>query len=304
MNFKLTGLVAATHTPFAADGRLNLNAVERQAEHLLASGVNTVFVGGTTGECSSLTVVERLQLVERWSEVIRGTPMQFVVHVGSNCLADARSLAEQAQNVGAAAISALAPSYFKPRSIDALIACCADIASAAPATPFYYYDIPSMTGVSLPVADFLERALSHVPSLVGVKFTNPDLMAYQKCMNIAEGRFDVLWGVDEYLIAALACGASGAVGSSYNFAAPIYNRIFSAFQQGDLVTARLEQYRSVQLIESLATLGYMGAAKAVMEMLGVPVGPPRLPNLNLTEEQIARLRFRLDDLGFFDWVRL
>src|SRR5688572_18547810 len=135
----LHGLVAATHTPFKGDGSLNLAAIEKQAEHMLRSGIKTVFIGGSTGESSSLSVDERRALAQRWSEVARGTELRFVVHVGSNCLADSRVLAREAQPLGAIAISALAPSYFKPRSVDVLVDCCAEIAEAAPETPFYFY---------------------------------------------------------------------------------------------------------------------------------------------------------------------
>ena len=126
MTIKLHGLVAATHTPFDKDGELKLAVVEQQAEHLLRSGVNTVFIGGSTGESHSLTVDERLALAHRWSEVVRGSKQRLVVHVGSNCLADSRTLAAQAQELRADAIAALSPSYFKPKSLDALTACCAD----------------------------------------------------------------------------------------------------------------------------------------------------------------------------------
>src|SRR5258708_5905793 len=112
MNAKLHGLVAAVHTPFTSDGLLNLNAVERQAEHLRANRIEAVFVGGTTGESHSLTVEERLALAQRWREVVRGSGMRLVVHVGSNCLADARTLAAQAEQLRADAVAALAPSYF------------------------------------------------------------------------------------------------------------------------------------------------------------------------------------------------
>ncbi len=302
MTLRLHGLVAATHTPFAADGELNLAVVEKQAAHLLHQGVNTVFVGGSTGESHSLTVAERLALAQRWSEVARGSALRLVVHVGSNCLADARALAAQAQSRGAAAVSALAPSYFKPKSLDALIACCAEIASAAPALPFYFYDIPVLTGVQFSMPEFLAAAPQRAPTLAGIKFTNPDLMAYQQCVRAQDGRFDIPWGTDEALLAALAVGAAGAVGSSYNFAAPLYLRMMDAFAHGDLAAARVEQYRSVQLIELLASFGYLGASKIVMGLLGVEVGPVRLPNTNPTPEQREKLRTRLETLGFFDWL--
>ncbi|XZE18101.1 dihydrodipicolinate synthase family protein [Pirellulaceae bacterium SH449] len=301
---KLTGLVAATHTPFSSDGRLNLAVIEKQAEHLLRNGVNSVFVGGSTGESHSLTLEERLALVKRWSEVVRSTDQRLIVHVGTNCLADARTMATHAQDVGAAAISALAPSYFKPKSLDALIECAAEIAGAAPSLPFYFYDIPVLTGVSFSMPEFLERAPERIPNLAGIKFTNPDLMAYQRCLQVEGGRFDIPWGIDEALLAALACGAVGGVGSSYNFAAPIYHRLLDAFERGDMATARLEQFRSVQLIELLAGSGYMAAAKAVMGFLGVEVGQPRLPNVVMSDNQIKHLRQALETLGFFDWIKI
>jgi N-acetylneuraminate lyase len=299
---RLHGLVAATHTPFDAAGDLALAAVEKQAEHLWRAGVKTVFVGGTTGESHSLTLDERLALAKRWGAVIRRSGLRLVVHVGSNCLADARTLAARAQAAGAVAISALAPSYFKPASVDVLVECCRQIAAAAPALPFYFYDIPSMTGLRLSMPAFLDAAPHRIPTLAGIKFTNPDLMAYQRCVRAAGGRFDVPWGTDEYLLAALALGAAGAVGSSYNFAAPVYLRMIDAFARGDLEAARAEQYRSVQLIELLAGFGYMAAAKATMGFLGVDVGPPRLPIPDLAPDQRGRLKGSLERLGFFDRI--
>jgi N-acetylneuraminate lyase len=294
------GLIAATHTPFHPDGSLNLGAVEKVAAHLIHDRVGIVFIGGTTGEWSSLTVDERRQLAERWIAVARGTPLQVVVHVGANCLSDARALAAQAESLGAAAISALSPSFFKPRSIESLIACCADIAQAAPSTPFYFYDIPPFTGVSLPMTDFLDQAPARIPTLAGLKLSHPDLMLLLHCLQADDGRWDICWGIDEWLLGALATGARGAIGSSYNFAAPVYHKLIAAFESGDLPAARAAQLESTRLISLLAGYGYMGAAKAVMGMLGVDVGPPRLPNTALEPAQADTLRRELEALGFFD----
>ena len=93
------------------------------------------------------------------------------------------------------------------------------------------------------------------------------------------------------------------MGSGFNFAAPIYQRILQAFAAGDFATARTEQLRGVRLVQVLASQGYMGAAKAVMKMLGVDVGPARLPNGNPSAQQVAALRSDLDKLGFFDWIK-
>ena len=300
---RLHGLVAATHTPFHADGSLNIAVVETQLAHFLKWNVTAVFIGGTTGESQSLNVDERRVLTERWCEAARGTAMRVIVHVGSNCLVDSAALARHAQQHGAAAVSAIAPSYFKPRSIDALIACSAEIAAAAPEIPFYYYDIPPLTGLAFSMPEFLEKAQVRIPNLAGIKFSNTDLAAYLQCLRAAGGRWDMPWGVDEAMLGALATGARGFVGSSYNFAAPIYHRLIAAFERGDLAAARDEQFRSARLLALLARHGYIGAAKATMEMLGVPVGPARLPIDSLSPAQARELRAELEALGFFQWLQ-
>lgn len=299
----LTGLVAAAHTPFAADGALNLAIVEKQAAHFLKNGISTVFIGGSTGESHSLSLEERKALTKQWMSVSRHSPMKVIVHVGSNCLDDARILATQAQKLGTLAVSALAPSYFKPRSVSLLVEGCAQIASAAPDLPFYFYDIPALTGVALSMPDFLAEGRKRIPNLAGIKWTNSDLYSYQLCRHVP-GNFDLPWGNDEYLLAALALGAQGGVGSTFCFAAPIYHRLMKSFAANQLDQAREEQYRSCLLVKTLAgqPSGYMGAAKALMSILGVDVGPARLPNGNLDKSQKAALRKDLDKLGFFKWI--
>jgi N-acetylneuraminate lyase len=151
--------------------------------------------------------------------------------------------------------------------------------------------------------DFLEKAPARIPNLVGLKFTNPDLMTYLQVLQAEGGRWDVPWGMDEWMLGALATGALGAVGSSFNFAAPLYHRLIAAYERRDFAAARTEQLRSTQLIALLARHGYMGAAKATMAMRGMDVGPARLPNTSLTAEQARILHGELETLGFFDWLK-
>ena len=297
MHQPFVGLVPATLTPFTVSGALNLAAVEKQAGLLIRDGISAIFVGGTTGEFSSLTLDERLKLTERWSRVLEGTSVRLIVHVGANCLAESWELAAQAESLGAAAIAMLSPSYFKPKSADILIACCAEVANAAPQTPFYFYDIPSMTGVSFNVADWIDAAAEQIPTFAGVKFTNPDMMTYQRLLRACGGRFDVLFGMDEQLLAAIALGSRGAVGSGYNFAAPLFHRILAAANKGDFETARTEQFRAVQLIGPMFRLGYLACAKELVRMRGVDLGPVRLPQANLTSEQAAEFHRTLDRVG-------
>ena len=294
-------LVAAAHSPFHADGSLAPEVVPTQAAFLAANGIRTVFITGSTGESHSLTGAEKLALYDAWAAAAPAHGLSVIGHVGSNCLEDSKTLARRAQDLGFTAISALAPSYFKPTSLAALIDTCADIAAAAPATPFYYYDIPVLTGVAFPMEKFLAEAPARIPNLAGIKFTNPDLISYRRSLDVAGDRLDLPWGVDEMLVAALATGARGGVGSTYNWCPQLYRDIIAAFERGDLAEARRLQSVSIAMIDAIASTGFLGTAKALMTRLGVPVGPARLPLGNPSAEQVDALVAKLADLGFATW---
>jgi N-acetylneuraminate lyase len=110
-------LVVATHSPFHADGSLAPEFVPTQAAFLAANGIRTVFITGSTGESHSLTCAERLALYDAWAIAAPEHGLRVIAHVGSNCLEDAKTLARRAEKLGFAAISALAPSYYKPGSL-------------------------------------------------------------------------------------------------------------------------------------------------------------------------------------------
>jgi N-acetylneuraminate lyase len=296
--FRLTGLIAAPHTPLGAGDELNLPVVARQAELLLESGVHGAFVGGSTGEGHSLTTEERTMLAEQWVRAAGGR-LKVIVHVGHNSRPEAVRLAAHAQRAGADAIAAVAPSYYKPATVADLLDFFEPIAAAAPRLPFYFYDIPVMTGVSLPTAEFLDRAADRIPTLTGVKYTNGDLIGLQECLALRGGQYDLVFGYDEMLLAALALGVKGAIGSTYNFAAPLYQGILRAFESGDLAAARRAQLRSVALVRVLNHFGGMRAGKALMGMLGVPCGPVRSPIRPLGAEELLALYEALCPLDVF-----
>ena len=300
--FKFTGLCTATHTPFHADGSLNLAVVERQAAFLRSHGITSVFIGGTTGESSSLTAAERAELNDRWAAVGPATGIDVVVHVGANCLTEAAQLAAHAEKNQAKAVSMIAPSYFKPRTLTDLVASCAMVAQAAPRTPFYYYDIPGMTGISgFPVDEFLKAASPVIPNLAGVKYSNPDLDAMRRAQALEGGRFDLPYGIDERFLAALRAGATAGVGSTYNFNPGPLLRTIAAQAKGDAAQAEAEQAKVQPVVDILAKRGYMGAAKALMGHLGVPLGPARLPNGNPDATETKQMLGELEAIGFFSW---
>ncbi|MCP3917647.1 MAG: hypothetical protein GY711_19040 [bacterium] len=302
MPIRLTGLIAAPHTPLARDGALLVERVEDQARRLAAWDVAGVFVAGSTGEGLSLTVPERLALAESWGRVGPRHGLRVVVHCGHESLPEAEHLAAHAAQIGADAIAVTPPRYFKPATLDDLVDWCVRVASVVPELPFYYYDIPVLTGVAFSMHAFLEAAAPRVPALAGLKYTNTDMLEFQRCLHFGGGRYDVLWGTDEAMLAGLAFGARGFVGSTYNFAAPLYHRLRSAFEAGDLDRARREQMRSVELVVKLASYDFLPAAKAVMGMLGVDCGGPRAPFKPLAPERQRALREELASMGFFAWI--
>jgi N-acetylneuraminate lyase len=158
-----------------------------------------------------------------------------------------------------------------------------------------------MSGVLFPIDRLLSDARTRIPNFAGVKFTNLDLVSYRRCLDVGGEQFDVPWGTDEALLGALATGARGAVGSSYNWAARLYVSLIDAFRRADLGEARRLQSISIAMIDAIAATGFIGTAKALMCRLGVPVGPARSPLSNPTPAQMETLLSRLDDLGFKEW---
>jgi N-acetylneuraminate lyase len=295
-------IIAATYTPFDPAGRLTPEPIPRLAAHLAASGVDGVFVGGTTGESLSLTVAERMALAEAWVGPASTHGLKLMVHVGASAIADAVTLAAHADGLRVAAISAMAPSYFKPATLADLAASLADIAAAAPATPFYYYDISQLTGVTLRPSALLERHADLIPTLAGVKHSSPDIVEFERCVAAAGGRFRAYWGCDEALTAGLVLGAAGGIGSTYNFAAPRAREVIAAFEAGDMPRARAAQLAIVRLVDVLARHGYLRASKAVMAIKGIDSGTVRLPLQPVGAADVAAIRADLEAAGFADVV--
>ena len=298
----LSGLIAAPFTPFHVDGALNLPMLDRLAVSLAANGVSGAFVCGTTGEGASLTSAERQAVAARWAKAKPGE-LKLVVHVGHNAQAESIALARHAARIKADAIATLAPAFFKPASLAGLVEWCAGVAAAAPRTPFYYYHMPAMTGFHCSVADFLVLAEARIPNLAGVKFTHEDLLDFGLSRQACGGKFDLLHGRDETLLCGLSLGATGAVGSTYNYAARLYLDVTAAFGRGDLAAARAAQFRAQRFIATLVRHGGgVVGGKAIMKMCGLDCGPVRAPLEALAPDAARALTQQLRTQGFFDFA--
>ncbi len=297
---KLNGLVAATYTPLNDDRSVNPTLVRPLVEHVLQGGCSGLYVCGSTGEGMSLSGSERRVVVEAYVDAVDGRA-PLIVQVGHNSVSEARQLANAAEQARADAISATCPSYFNVSDVETLVACMAEVAAGAPDLPFYYYHIPALTGSTIDMTEFLRRGADCIPNLAGLKYTDTKLHEFQECLELDDGRFDVVWGCDEMLLGALATGARGAIGSTYNIAAPLYQRIINAFADGNLNDARRLQSLSVNMIRTLNHFPFHPAMKAVLAMQGFNVGGCRLPQVSLSDDDFTTLRAELDAIGFLEW---
>ncbi len=300
MNDMIRGLIAAVPTPMKPKGGLNLKVIERLAEMLGNNAVNAVYVCGTTGEFPSLTVAERLSVARQWIKVADPS-LRVIVHVGHTCLDACQAMAADAAKNGAHAIAAVPPYYFKPKDMDDLIEFCAMIAAAAPKLPFYYYHMPELTGVNMPMVKFLAEAPGRIPTLAGVKFTSENLTDFGRCVDAHGKKFNLLLGRDDLLLAGLKVGAHGAVGTTFNFAAQLYLKIIRSFKSGDMGTAQNFQVQAVEMLAAMRRFGSITAAKYAMKEVGMDCGPVRPPLHKLTAEQQEQLHAALERVGFSEF---
>lgn len=293
---KLTGLIAAPHTPFTADNEVNYPVIDQIAEHLVAQGVEGVYICGTTGEGLNCSVAERKMIAERWVSAAQGK-LHITVHTGALSIVDTIELMAHAETLDVFATSVIAPCFFKPSSVEELIDYCQTVASHAPSKAFYYYH-SGMSGVMFDMETFLEKADAEIPNLAGIKFNHSDMYEYQRCLRACNGKFDIPFGVDEFLPAGLALGTQGAVGSTYNYAAPLFLDIIKLCNAGDYTAANKLMDKVIALIRVLVEFGGVAAGKAAMQLHGIDVGNPRAPIKVLSTEQKAIVVQKMQDAGF------
>ncbi|MGF1807376.1 dihydrodipicolinate synthase family protein [Aliivibrio sifiae] len=293
---KLTGLIAAPHTPFDSSNNVNFEEIDKIAKHLIKDGVKGIYVCGTTGEGIHCSVEERKAIAERWVSA-SNNQLDIIVHTGALSIVDTLELTRHADTLDILATSAIGPCFFKPGSVADLVEYCATIAAAAPSKGFYYYH-SGMSGVNLNMEEFLIQADKRIPNLSGLKFNSGDLYEYQRCLRACDGKFDVPFGVDEHLPGALAVGAKSAVGSTYNYAAPHFNSIIDVFNRGDQEAVFNKMTNVIELIRVLVDFGGVAAGKVAMELHDINAGDPRLPLMPLTAEQKATVVARMRAAGF------
>ena len=283
---RFNGLIAAPFAPLNEKGNVVTDKIPEYYQLLEKNGVVGAFINGTTGEGVSLTTAERMLITEKWTEAARSRNTVKVINmVGGTSYEESILQAQHSASAGADAIAVIAPFYFKPSSAVQLAEFVARIASSVPGLPVYFYHIPVLTGCYIQMIDFLKVAEEMIPNLAGIKFTQEDFMDFLSCLRFRDGKYEMLWGRDENLLSALVLGCRGAVGSTYNYAAPLYNRLISQFDAGNLEVARELQMDSVRMISLLGKYGGIATGKAYMRYIGFECGGFRSPVKNMSHEE-------------------
>jgi N-acetylneuraminate lyase len=173
-----------------------------------------------------------------------------------------------------------------------------EVASVVPEMPFYYYHIPVLTGVHFPMLDLLEAIDDKISNFAGIKYTHEDFMDFLSCQNYKNGKYEMFWGRDENMLSALVLGTKGFIGSTFNYAAPLYHDLITSFKNGDLQKANELQQLSIDMIRLLGKYGGIGVGKFFMKEIGLDCGEFRLPIQKMTSSSMDAFKNDLQKLKF------
>lgn len=297
---KIKGLIDAPFTPFLPNGDVNLAPIPEYAAMLKKNGLKGVFINGSSGEGYMLTDDERKSLAEAW---IAAAPDDFkvIVHVGSCCARASRKLARHAAEIGAWGIGAMAPPFPKIGRVEELIKYIEEIAAGAPNLPFYYYHIPAFNGAYLSMVELLEKIDGRVPNFAGIKYTFESIYEYNQCRLYKNGKYDMLHGQDETILPSLAMGgAQGGIGGTTNYNGRELVAIIDAWNRGDIEAAREHQNFAQDVINVICNFrGNIVGGKRIMKLIGLDLGPNRIPFRNMTDEEEKEMKRQLDAIDFF-----
>ncbi len=296
---KFGGIWPALVTPLTAEGRVDVQATEALIEALLSTGIGGLYVCGGTGEGVLLSPQVRLEMAKAAIRVVSGR-VPVMVHVGAITTESAVAMAKDACAAGADALSAIPPFYYA-YPFPAILQHYRAIASVAD-VPLYIYYIPSSTGNPMSPEQLLE--VCALDGVAGFKYTSQDLFYFSRVMAMRDPeKTNVLSGPDELFLPCLSLGAEGAIGTTYNFMPRLYVDIRGSYLHGDVQTAQRLMTTASNIITCLFPHGVIPATKALLGMLGFPVGHGVPPMPVVEGQAAARLRTDVERAGLFQQVQ-
>jgi N-acetylneuraminate lyase len=292
---RLSGYLAALPTPFEkGTDRINGEALLQLVERNLSSGLDGLYVGGSTGEAFLMSLSERRELFEKVAIANKNRGV-LIAQVGDVNPQMSVELAQCAEKLGYDAISAVAPFYFK-YSFEELFDHFKSL-SEATNLPFIIYNFPDLVGVKWST-DQLRRLLE-IDQIVGVKNTCSDLYAFERLRRAAPSS-KLFYGFDETLMSGLQLGADGGIGSTYNIQAQNVKSLAKAFKAGDIAAARSVQTKMNQIIDVLIEVGVTPGIKYLLELEGIEMGACRRPFRPLTDKNKRKLDLLFGNRALFD----
>lgn len=284
---KYQGIFPAFYACYDDLGEISPSRTQALARHLLAQGVQGLYVNGSSGECIYLSVQDRKTVLENVMEAVGGK-MVIIAHVACNNTRDSAELAKHAQKLGVDAIAAIPPIYFRLPE-HAIAKYWNDMSAAAPDTDFIIYNIPQLAGVSLTMP--LYREMLKNPRVVGVKNSSMSVQDIQMFKDEGGEQIVVFNGPDEQLVAGLAMGADGGIGGTYAAMPRLYLKAYELLQAGEVAKAQDLQNDICRIIYALvACKGNMYAViKELLRRKGVMCGSVRAPLAPLFPEDIQQI---------------
>lgn len=277
-------LYVASVTPFDQEGKINEAALKMLWERNLSEGADGFFIGGSSGECFLLTQDERVRSFELASQYRdRG---DMFAHVGAISTQEAVFYAKEAVKAGIENIAATPPIYFG-FSEKEIAGYYHDIAEAA-GRPVLYYNIPSSTHRELDVKHPEVQALLRSGAINAIKHTNLNLLEMDRIRNI-NPKIRCFGGFESCMVAFLAFGCEGFIGSSFNFMLPQFKHLLWLFEEGKLEEARILQTKCNNILDVLLKNGLCANLKYILSSQGIPVGEVRKPFVTLTKERAAEM---------------
>jgi len=279
---KYKGIFPAFYACYDDAGEISGSRTQALARHLLAQGVQGLYVNGSSGECIYLDVQERMTVLENVMEAVGGK-MVIIAHVAANNTRDSKTLARHAQKRGVDAIAAIPPIFFRLPE-HAIARYWNDISSAAPNTDFIIYNIPQLAGVSLTIP-LLNEMLKN-PCMVGVKNSSMPVQDIQMFNDAGNGAITVFNGPDEQLAGGLLMGANGGIGGTYASMPRLYVRLYELVQDGQVgCAARLQNDICRIIYQMCAAQGSMYALiKELLRRRGINCGSVRAPLVPLSAQ--------------------
>ena len=275
---KFKGLFSALLTPFDGNGKINFNSLEKLIQFNLENGIDGFYVGGSTGEGLLLSNDERKAVYECVADTAKGKAT-LISHVGTIHTNDAVDMAKRAEALGYDAVSAVAPYYYS-FPLEAIIGYYNDIANST-SLPMIIYNFPASGGFSL-TKEIANRLFAN-EKFIGIKHTSNDMFALRRFKEL-DREIVVYSGFDETLLAGLAMGADGAIGSTYNFMGGKFKKIMADFNAGRIEEAKQGQNEADEIIEEMIKYGVFQCEKAILTEFGIDMGNCRKPFLPISEE--------------------